>query len=108
MTDLHVTPETLTGHARGCESLADKFGQLAGLLHQAKVDDQCFGPIGRELVNLLGSYFENLEECRNQATQAQEFLTHTAQSLHDAANDHQDNDRQIAEALQNVGKELGP
>lgn len=37
---------TLTGPGPGCESLADKFGALADPLHQAEVDDQCFGPLG--------------------------------------------------------------
>lgn len=107
MPDLHMTPETLSGHADGCDSLADKFGQLAGLLDQAKVDDQCFGPIGRDLINFLSGYLDTVEECRNQAAKAQEFLGHTAQSLRDTAQDHADNDKQIADSLQNIGKELG-
>ena len=107
MPDMHVTPETINGHAQGCESLADKFGQLADLLHQAKVDDQCFGPIGQGLVKLLSSYFDNLQACQEQAKKAQEFLVGTAQSLRDTARDHQDNDKRVAEQLQSIGKELG-
>ncbi|WP_190822866.1 hypothetical protein [Saccharopolyspora pogona] len=73
MTDLQVTPEALTGHADGCDSLADKFGQLADVLHQARVDDQCFGPIG-QVIGMLNGYYDGLEECQNLAKKAQAFL----------------------------------
>ena len=106
MPDMHVTPETINGHARGCESLADKFGQLADLLHQAKVDDQCFGPIG-DAVGMSKGYLDSLEECQNMARQAQRFLTHMSETLADTVRDHQDNDRQLSEMLQGIGKELG-
>lgn len=46
MTHGQVTPETPAGHATRCDNMADKFGKLAQLLHQDRVDDQCFGPIG--------------------------------------------------------------
>lgn len=72
-----MTPSTLRGHGEGCEILADKFGNLAELLHQAQVDDQCFGPIG-EAVGLAGLYLDGVEECRDLATNAREFLKHQA------------------------------
>lgn len=106
MPDLHITPDALEAHGRGCEDLAGKFDQLAGLLHQARVDDQCFGPIG-QLIGLLNGYYETLDECRNQAQRAGEFLRGTKSALSETAKDHLENDRRIAEQLQAIGKELG-
>ncbi|WP_246155131.1 hypothetical protein [Saccharopolyspora hirsuta] len=105
MTDLKVTPETLSGHGQGCESLADKFAQLADLLHQAKVDDQCFGPIG-EAVGISSKYFESLDQCRELATKAQEFLKHTKQSLDDTIKDYAETEKQISEMLKKAGEDL--
>ncbi|MGP4020017.1 hypothetical protein [Saccharopolyspora sp. 5N708] len=105
MTDLKMTPGTLTGHGQGCESLADKFGQLADLLQQAEVDDQCFGPIG-DAVGLSSKYFENLDSCRDLATKAQEFLVKTKQSLDDTVKDYADTEQQISEMLTKAGEGL--
>ncbi|MBB5152755.1 hypothetical protein [Saccharopolyspora phatthalungensis] len=107
MTDLKMTPGTLTGHGQGCESLADKFGQLADLLQQARVDDQCFGPIGKELVNLFGIYLDSLQECQDLATKAQQFLLKTKQSLDDTVKDYADTEQQISEMLKKAGEGLG-
>ncbi|MGI8307284.1 hypothetical protein [Saccharopolyspora hattusasensis] len=105
MTDLKMTPGTLTGHGQGCESLADKFGQLADLLHQAKVDDQCFGPIG-DAVGLSSKYFESLHECRDLASKAQQFLAKTKQSLDDTVKDYAETEQQISEMLKKAGEGL--
>ncbi|MDA3650176.1 hypothetical protein LZ318_40155 [Saccharopolyspora indica] len=105
MTDLKMTPETLTGHGQGSESLAEKFGQLADLLHQAKVDDQCFGPIG-EAVGLSSKYFESLDQCRELATKAQEFLKNTKQSLDDTVKDYAETEQQISDLLKQAGEDL--
>ncbi|GAA4618417.1 hypothetical protein [Saccharopolyspora hordei] len=105
MTDLKVTPETLTGHGQGCESLAEKFGQLADLLHQAKVDDQCFGPIG-DAVGISSKYFESLDACRDLATKAQEFLKGMKESLDETVEDYAETERQISELLKKAGEDL--
>ncbi|MER6988233.1 hypothetical protein ABT337_01840 [Saccharopolyspora hirsuta] len=105
MTDLKVTPETLSGHGQGCESLADKFGQLADLLHQAQVDDQCFGPIG-DMVGLSSIYLDSVRECQDLATKAKEFLVKTRQSLDDTVKDYADTEQQISEMLKKAGEGL--
>lgn len=106
MTEIHMNPAILQGHGAGCESLADKFGKLAELLHQARVDDQCFGPIG-DAVGISSSYFQSLEECQNTATQAQQFLTKTKQALDETVQEYQQIDEQISQQLAQIGKELG-
>ncbi|MEU5845483.1 WXG100 family type VII secretion target [Saccharopolyspora shandongensis] len=106
MTDLKMTPEALTGHGQGCESLADKFGQLADLLQQARVDDQCFGPIG-DAVGISSKYFESLDQCKELATKAQEFLVHMKESLDETVKDYAETEQQISEMLKKAGEGLG-
>lgn len=101
-----MTPGTLTGHGQGCESLGDKFGQLAELLHQAEVDDQCFGPIG-DAVGLSSIYFDSLHECQDLASKAQQFLVKTKQSLDDTVKDYAETEQQISEMLKKAGEGLG-
>ncbi|RKT86616.1 hypothetical protein SAMN05421805_106269 [Saccharopolyspora antimicrobica] len=105
MTDLKMTPETLTGHGQGSESLSEKFGQLADLLHQAQVDDQCFGPIG-DMVGLSSIYLDSVQECQDLATKAQEFLVKTKQALDDTLKDYADTEEQISEMLKKAGEGL--
>ncbi|MGI8308107.1 hypothetical protein [Saccharopolyspora sp. ASAGF58] len=103
--ELRMTPGTLSGHGGGCESLADKFGQLAQLLEQARTDDQCFGPIGNA-VGISDKYFETLQGCQEMAQKAQQFLVETKQSLDDTVKDYNDTEQQIIELLNKAGEGL--
>ncbi|PKW19835.1 hypothetical protein [Saccharopolyspora spinosa] len=103
--ELRMTPGTLSGHGGGCESLADKFGQLAQLLEQARTDDQCFGPIGNA-VGISDKYFETLQGCQETAQKAQQFLVETKQSLDDTVKDYHDTEQQIIELLNKAGEGL--
>ncbi|GAA2345405.1 hypothetical protein GCM10009854_22810 [Saccharopolyspora halophila] len=105
MTDLKMTPATLRGHGEGCDSLAEKFGNFAELLHQAQVDDQCFGPIG-EAVGLAGLYLDGVKECQDLATNAREFLQQTRQSLDDTAKDYAETEERISEVLEKAAEGL--
>ncbi|QUH04766.1 hypothetical protein HUO13_31885 [Saccharopolyspora erythraea] len=104
--NMQVNSETLSAHGAGSRSLADKFGQLAQLLEQARTDDQCFGPIGNA-VGISDKYFESLQAAQEMVGKAKEFLTGVKQALDETAKDHDENDRQIGEALAKIGKELG-
>lgn len=101
-----VAPEALTAFARGSESLAEKFGALADLLEQARVDDQCFGPIG-DAVGLSSGYFANLEECKKLATDAKGFLEQTGDQLQQSFDVYQGVDTGIARAFEQIGKSVG-
>ncbi|MEU5693285.1 hypothetical protein [Actinosynnema sp. NPDC020468] len=101
-----VVPEALTAFAAGSESLADKFGLLAGLLEQARVDDQCFGPIG-DAVGLSSGYFSSLDECRQLATDAQEFLKQTGDQLRQSFEVYRGVDDGVVQGLAQIGKGLG-
>ncbi|WP_238413176.1 hypothetical protein [Saccharothrix deserti] len=102
----HVVPEALTAFARGSESLAEKFGALADLLEQARVDDQCFGPIG-DAVGLSSGYFSSLDECRQLATDAQEFLKQTGDQLQQSFEVYQGVDSGLSEGFTQIGNGLG-
>jgi hypothetical protein len=75
-----VDPAALLAFGAGSRSLGEKFGALAGLLAQARVDDQCFGPIG-EAIGIAGKYFESLAECQKLASDAKGFLDATSEQL---------------------------
>ncbi|GAA0516143.1 hypothetical protein GCM10011581_45980 [Saccharopolyspora subtropica] len=102
---LQVTPGTLSGHGGGCESLADKFGQLAQLLEQARTDDQCFGPVGNA-IGISDRYFETLQGCQETARKARQFLMETKQALEDTIKDYDETERKIIEVLNKAGEGL--
>lgn len=103
--NLQMTPGTLSGHGDGCESLADKFGQLAQLLEQARTDDQCFGPIGNA-VGISDKYFESIQSCQEMAQKAQQFLMDTKQSLADTVKDYGETEQKIIDMLNKAGEGL--
>lgn len=83
MTQGHAVERgALTAHARGSQDQAGNFRELAEALEQARVSDDCFGPLGEVLAF---KYFDALEECQGLASQAQRFLEVTADKVTDAA-----------------------
>ncbi|MFE2754290.1 hypothetical protein ACFXGA_20060 [Actinosynnema sp. NPDC059335] len=100
-----IVPEALTAFAAGSESLAGKFGQLADLLEQARVDDQCFGPIG-DAVGLSSGYFSSLDECRQLANDAKGFLEQTGEQLRGSFEVYRGVDDGISQALQQIADGL--
>ncbi|SDF47287.1 hypothetical protein SAMN05216553_101795 [Lentzea fradiae] len=101
-----VQPEALTAFAEGSDSLAEKFGALAKLLEQARVDDQCFGPIG-DAVGLSSGYLKSLQECQQLATDAQKFLKQTGEQLQESFEVYRGVDDGISKAFGQIGRGLG-
>ncbi|SHG85688.1 hypothetical protein [Streptoalloteichus hindustanus] len=83
MDDFHIQPEALLVYGEGSQSLAEKFGQLADLLEQARVNDECFGPVG-DAVGLSSGYFESLQECQQLAVRAMTFLMQAHANLEES------------------------
>lgn len=102
MTQFHVSNDALTVYSEGSKSLAQKFGQLAQLLEQARVDDECFGPIG-EAVGISSGYFDSLQECQNMATKAKEYLDHIGDQVADTAKTYAEVDKAFSDAFKNLG-----
>ncbi|GLY50623.1 hypothetical protein [Lentzea sp. NBRC 102530] len=104
--NFQIQPDALTAFAKGSDSLAEKFGALAKLLEQARVDDQCFGPIG-DAVGLSSGYFKSLQECQQLATDAQGFLKQTGEQLRESSSVYRGVDQGLSQAFGRLGKGLG-
>ncbi|WP_018685261.1 hypothetical protein [Actinokineospora enzanensis] len=72
MTGLGVDGGILFDHAVGSTGQAGHFAGLASLLEQARVSDDCFGPL---FVYFRDKYYETLRECQATARQAADYLT---------------------------------
>ncbi|MFS8102272.1 WXG100 family type VII secretion target [Lentzea alba] len=97
MTGFSVQGGALTAHSNGSKEAAGQFGQLATLLEQARVSDDCFGPLG-EL--LAFKYFEGLQECQDMANKAKGFLEGVAERTDQTAQTYRDVEDAIGQGLQ--------
>jgi uncharacterized protein YukE len=105
MTGFQVQGGALLAHSSGSKEAAGHFGQLATLLEQARVSDDCFGPLG-EL--LAFKYFESLQECQNMANKAKTFLEGVAERTEQTAQTYRDVEDAIHQGLQKLGAGGGP
>ncbi|MGA6165875.1 WXG100 family type VII secretion target [Amycolatopsis magusensis] len=99
MTAMRVHSEALVAHSEGSRDASDNFGQLASLLEQARVSDDCFGPLGEVMAF---KYFDALEECQGLATQAKSFLDEISGKTTTAAEIYQKNDSATKDALSKI------
>ncbi|MDX8145855.1 WXG100 family type VII secretion target [Lentzea sp. BCCO 10_0061] len=97
MTGFQVQGGALTAHGQGSREAAGHFGQLATLLDQARVSDDCFGPLG-ELMAF--KYFEGLRECQEMANKAKGFLEGVAERTDQTAQTYRDVEDAIHQGLQ--------
>jgi uncharacterized protein YukE len=95
-TGFQVEPGALVAHSQGSREAAGHMGKLAGVLQQARVSDDCFGPIGEFLAF---KYFDGLQECQTLAGQAQQFLDQIADNTALAANMYHGQDALTAQDL---------
>ncbi|MGW4213054.1 WXG100 family type VII secretion target [Lentzea sp. NPDC004789] len=105
MTGFQVQGGALLAHSSGSKEAAGHFGQLATLLEQARVSDDCFGPLG-EL--LAFKYFESLQECQDMANKAKTFLEGVAERTEQTAQTYRDVEDAIHQGLQKLGSGGGP
>ncbi|WP_026424806.1 WXG100 family type VII secretion target [Actinokineospora inagensis] len=82
MTGFAVNGGALLAHSEGSARQSDNFTGLASLLEQARVSDDCFGPIF-DLV--FQSYKDTLEECQGMAGKAAGYLQELSTELADTA-----------------------
>lgn len=99
MTAMRVHSEALIAHSEGSRDASDNFGQLASLLEQARVSDDCFGPLGEVMAF---KYFDALEECQGLATQAKSFLDEISGKTTTAAEIYEKNDSATKDALTKI------
>ncbi|MFC3897050.1 WXG100 family type VII secretion target [Lentzea rhizosphaerae] len=105
MTGFQVQGGALTAHSAGSKEAAGHFGQLATLLEQARVSDDCFGPLG-EL--LAFKYFEGLQECQDMANKAKGFLEGVSERTEQTAQTYRDVEDAIHQGLQKLTSSGGP
>lgn len=100
MTGFQVQDGALTAHSLGSAEAAGHFGQLSTLLEQARVSDDCFGPLGEVLAF---KYFEGLKECQDMATKAKGFLEGVAERTEQTAQTYRDVENAIQQGLRKFG-----
>jgi hypothetical protein len=101
MSKFHVSADALAQYSEGSKSLAGKFGELAKLLEQARVDDQCFGPIG-DAVGLSSGYFDSLQECQTMATKAVQYLEHVSEQVAETAKTYEEVDKAFHDTFKGI------
>ncbi|GAA2332737.1 hypothetical protein GCM10009854_05050 [Saccharopolyspora halophila] len=94
--EMKVAPEALAAHSTGSEGVAEHLQQLSQLLEQARVSDDCFGPIGEFLAF---TYFDSLEECRDLANRAGGFMRHISEAVQESAKHYRETDQGQADQL---------
>ncbi|WP_436493162.1 WXG100 family type VII secretion target [Actinokineospora sp. HUAS TT18] len=104
MTGTDVSSGVLLGHAEGSTKQSDNFTGLASLLEQARVHDECFGPLGEVMAF---KYFDSLQECQDMATKASSYLEQIAEALKDTAKAYGDTDTENATGLTQASQGVG-
>ncbi|MFI9818602.1 WXG100 family type VII secretion target [Saccharothrix variisporea] len=106
MTGYDVDSGALLAHSKGSQEAADNFGQLATLLEQARVSDDCFGPLG-ELMAF--KYFDSLQECQDMADKAKTFMEGVAERAEQTAQTYLEVEDLIRSAFTDLDKGMsGP
>lgn len=95
-TGFQVETGALHAHSAGSKEASGHMGKLADLLQQARVSDDCFGPIGEFLAF---KYFDSLQECQDLAGQAAGFLEQIADNTTLAAHMYDGQDELTAQDL---------
>ncbi|CRK60914.1 Rhs-family protein [Alloactinosynnema sp. L-07] len=101
---MDISSGTLLGHAEGSTKQSENFTGLASLLEQARVHDECFGPLGRLMADC---YFDSLQECQDMATKASSYLVQISDALKDTAKSYGDTDTDNATGLTSAGQGVG-
>ena len=104
MTAMQIQPDGLLAYSRGTTAASENFGALARVVEGARVSDECFGPIGEFLAF---AYFNNLEECRDLATQAQAYLDVVATAVGDTAKAYTGTDEGNAQSFDALAETTG-
>ena len=104
MTGFGVGSGALLAHAEGSTAQAENFTGLATLLEQARVSDDCFGPM---FVWFKDKYYESLQECQGMATKAAEYLNQVAEAVRDTAKAYGETDAANASGLDKVETGVG-
>lgn len=99
-----INGEALEAYSKGSEATGEHFGALSGVFEQARVSDDCFGPLGEFLAF---AYFNNVEECQQLATQAKTYMSAVSAAVTDTAKNYRGTDTAEAGTYEQYAGSLG-
>ncbi|CAM3420296.1 WXG100 family type VII secretion target [Kibdelosporangium persicum] len=104
MTGFIVDGPQLLAHGEGSVKQSENFTGLEKLLEQARVSDDCFGPL---FFYFKDKYYESLMECQAMANQAASYLTEISGTVKQTAEAYGAAEADNATGLANVEKGVG-
>lgn len=104
MTGFVVDGPQLLAHGEGSARQSENFTGLERLLEQARVSDDCFGPL---FFYFKDKYYDSLLECQGMAKQAAAYLTHISDTVKQTAEAYGATEANNATGLANVDKGTG-
>ncbi|ALG10024.1 WXG100 family type VII secretion target [Kibdelosporangium phytohabitans] len=104
MTGFAIDAPQLLAHGQGSVRQSENFAGLERLLEQARVSDDCFGPL---FFYFKDKYFDSLQECQGMAKQAATYLTHISDTVTQTATAYGATEANNATGLANVGQGVG-
>ncbi|RSM78665.1 hypothetical protein DMH04_32900 [Kibdelosporangium aridum] len=104
MTGFGVDAAQLLAHGQGSVKQSENFAGLEKLLEQARVSDDCFGPL---FFYFKDKYFESLMECQGMAKQAGTYLQQISDSVTQTAEAYGATEANNKAGLANVGNGVG-
>ncbi|MET0233197.1 MAG: WXG100 family type VII secretion target [Kibdelosporangium sp.] len=104
MTGFRVDGAQLLAHGDGSIKQSENFAGLATLLEQARVSDDCFGPL---FLHFKDKYYDGLRECQDMAKKAAGYLEEISGSVQQTAMAYGATDADNAAGLADIGKGAG-
>ncbi|MCE7003942.1 WXG100 family type VII secretion target [Kibdelosporangium philippinense] len=104
MTGFAVDGAQLLAHGEGSVKQSDNFAGLEKLLEQARVSDDCFGPL---FFYFKDKYAESLMECQAMAKQAATYLTEISATVQQTAKAYGATEANNTSGLADVDKGVG-
>ncbi|SMC72584.1 WXG100 family type VII secretion target [Kibdelosporangium aridum] len=104
MTGFGVDGAQLLAHGQGSIKQSENFAGLEKLLEQARVSDDCFGPL---FFYFKDKYFESLMECQTMAKQAGTYLQQISDSVTQTAEAYGATEANNKAGLADVGNGVG-
>ncbi|ONI79925.1 hypothetical protein ALI144C_24670 [Actinosynnema sp. ALI-1.44] len=104
MTGFVIDGPQLLAYGEGSTKQSENFAGLSKLLEQARVSDDCFGPL---FFYFKDKYYESLMECRTMADQAATYLTEISDKVKQTAESYGATEANNTTGLANVGQGVG-
>ncbi|GLZ40653.1 WXG100 family type VII secretion target [Actinokineospora sp. NBRC 105648] len=104
MTGFGVGGGALLAHSEGSHKQSENLAGLASLLEQARVSDDCFGPL---FFYFKDKYADSLQECQGMAKQAAAYLEEISGAVRDTATAYGATESDNASGLADIDTGVG-